>query len=127
MEFPVIKQAFTDPARILASSLFKTLRGDKINPIEVQKKLPSFLKELQKAGMKQGDLQKVEKMIQSEIKLLPARTQTQPRAIPLGKSQPEIIAESKKELSPNVIRPNANSNMGTSNTPVSVSKTARLD
>ncbi len=111
MEFPVVKQAFSDPARILTSSLFKTLRGDKINPIEVQRRLPGFLKELQDAGMKAWDLQKVEKMIQSEIKLLPARTQStiQPRAIPLGKSQAEIIAESKKWLPSNISR-NANNN-----------------
>lgn len=72
MEFPVIKQAFSDPARILASSLFKTLRWDKINPIEVQKRLPSFLKELKEAWMRSWDLQKIEKMIQNEVKLLPA-------------------------------------------------------
>lgn len=72
MEFPVVKQAFSDPARILASSLFKTLRWDKINPIEVQKRLPNFLKELKEAWVRSWDLQKIEMMIQNEIKLLPA-------------------------------------------------------
>lgn len=72
MEFPVVKQAFSDPARILASSLFKTLRWDKINPIEVQKRLPNFLKELKDAWMRSWDLKKIEMMIQNEMKLLPA-------------------------------------------------------
>lgn len=74
MEFPVVKQAFSDPARILASSLFKTLRWDKINPIEVQKRLPNFLKELKDAWMRSWDLKKIEMMIQNEMKLLPAPT-----------------------------------------------------
>ena len=45
--------------------------------------------------------------------LLPARAT--PRAIPLGKSQAEIIAESKKGLSPNVKRPNGNTTWNSTN------------
>ena len=49
--------------------------------------------------------------------LLPARAT--PLAIPLGKSQAEIIAESKKGLSPNVKRPDGNNTRNsTNNSPV---------
>lgn len=113
---PVIKQIFTDPTRWILQWLWVSLRADKINPIEVQKRLPWLLKELQKAGLKEWDLKKIEVEVWNEIKRL---------ALPPWKIQPKelkalprwkyitpqtvekwVILESKKWLSPN-IKPNA--------------------
>lgn len=70
VDFPIIKQVFSDPTRAIASALFKNLRGDKINPIEVQGRLSSFLGELKKAGAKADELKKIEQIMVS-MKLLP--------------------------------------------------------
>ena len=71
VDFPIIKQAFSDPTRAIASALFKNLRWDKINPIEVQSRLSWFLKELKYAWATSWELKKIGQIMVS-IKLLPA-------------------------------------------------------
>lgn len=72
VDFPIIKQVFSDPTRAVASALFKNLRWDKINPIEVQGRLSGFLKELKKAGAKAEEIKKIEQIMLS-MKLLPEK------------------------------------------------------
>lgn len=93
VDFPIIKQVFSDPTRAVASALFKNLRGDKINPIEVQWRLSGFLKELKKAGAKAEEIKKIEQIMLS-MKLLPERSSAK---IPLTQTEQDkaIIKQSK--------------------------------
>jgi hypothetical protein len=93
VDFPIIKQAFSDPTRAIASALFKNLRWDKINPIEVQWRLSSFLKELKNAGAKAEEIKKIEQIMVS-MKLLP---ETSSAKIPLTPTEQDkaIIKQSK--------------------------------
>ena len=98
VDFPIIKQVFSDPTRAVASALFKNLRGDKINPIEVQGRLSSFLGELKKAGAKAEELSKIEK-IMVDMKLLPESSSAK---IPLTPTEQDIsiIKQSNQGISP---------------------------
>ena len=93
VDFPIIKQVFSDPTRAVASALFKNLRWDKINPIEVQWRLSGFLKELKKAGAKAEELKKIEQIMLS-MKLLPEKSSAK---IPLTQTEQDkaIIKQSK--------------------------------
>ena len=93
VDFPIIKQVFSDPTRAVASALFKNLRWDKINPIEVQWRLSGFLKELKKAGAKAEEIKKIEQIMLS-MKLLPERSSAK---IPLTQTEQDkaIIKQSK--------------------------------
>ncbi len=93
VDFPIIKQVFSDPTRAVASALFKNLRWDKINPIEVQGRLSGFLKELKKAGAKAEELKKIEQIMLS-MKLLPEKSSAK---IPLTQTEQDkaIIKQSK--------------------------------
>ena len=93
VDFPIIKQVFSDPTRAVASALFKNLRWDKINPIEVQWRLSGFLKELKKAGAKAEEIKKIEQIMLS-MKLLPEKSSAK---IPLTPTEQDkaIIKQSK--------------------------------
>lgn len=93
VDFPIIKQVFSDPTRAVASALFKNLRWDKINPIEVQWRLSGFLKELKKAGAKAEEIKKIEQIMLS-MKLLPEKSSAK---IPLTQTEQDkaIIKQSK--------------------------------
>lgn len=93
VDFPIIKQVFSDPTRAVASALFKNLRWDKINPIEVQWRLSWFLKELKKAGAKAEEIKKIEQIMLS-MKLLPEKSSAK---IPLTQTEQDksIIKQSK--------------------------------
>lgn len=93
VDFPIIKQVFSDPTRAVASALFKNLRWDKINPIEVQWRLSGFLKELKKAGAKAEEIKKIEQIMLS-MKLLPKKSSAK---IPLTQTEQDkaIIKQSK--------------------------------
>ena len=73
VDFPIIKQAFSDPTRAIIFALWKNIRWDKINPIEVQWRLSGFLKELKKAGAKAEEIKKIEQIMLS-MKLLPEKS-----------------------------------------------------
>lgn len=113
VDFPIIKQVFSDPTRAVASALFKNLRWDKINPIEVQWRLSGFLKELKKAGAKAEEIKKIEQIMLS-MKLLPEKssakiplTQTEQDKAIIKQSKPSNITKNGN-LDNSVLTPNNN-------------------
>lgn len=64
-ELPWVKQAITQPMQTVFGRVFKTLRAWKINPIEVEKQLPSLIKELRAAGVPE---EAIEQTLQNIVK-----------------------------------------------------------
>ena len=59
LDLPWIKQWFTAPAQAVFGKLSRSLREWKINPIEVQKQLPSLFKELKAAWVKEWTINQI--------------------------------------------------------------------
>lgn len=71
-----------------------SLRSDKINPIEVQKRLKKLTEELYDTWMEAGEVDNIVKQVATEIKAIPQKTSYKEAIL----TENQIIQESKAEL-----------------------------